>query len=129
VFEAARVAARRVDAEARARAADGDKLISLFHFGFMIDEQLDDRLAECKRTKTDPLEALPGLAATANSWDAATFLAQLGSLAAPTITDSSVGRRLKGPPPADPHAIAKWLAAAMAPLSPRYPAPHFKVED
>jgi hypothetical protein len=36
---------------------------------------------------------LPGLDATTKAWGAAAFLARLGCLAAPTITDSSVGRR------------------------------------
>lgn len=128
VLEAARVAARSVDADARSHAADGDQLLSLFHFGFAIDEQLDDRLAELKRSTPDPIEALPDLGATTKSWDAAAFLKRIGSLASPTITGSSVGRRLKGDLPADQVVAARMLAAAMSPMSERYPAPHFKVE-
>ncbi len=127
LLEAARVAARSVDAEARSHAADGDQLRSLFHFGFAIDEQLDDRLAELKRQTPEPLEALPDLGTTTSAWDAAAFLQKLGALAAPTITGSSVGRRLKGELPADHAVAARMLAAAMSPMSERYPAPHFKV--
>lgn len=128
VLEAARVAARSVDADTRSHAADGDQLLSLFHFGFVIDEQLDDRLSELKRSTPDPIEALPGLGATTKSWDAAAFLKGLGALATPTFAGSSVGRRLKGELPADHVLAARMLAAAMSPLSERYPAPHFKVE-
>jgi hypothetical protein len=128
VLEAARVAARSVDADARSHAADGDQLLSLFHFGFVIDEQLDDRFSELKRSTPDPIEALPDLGATTKSWDAAAFLKGLGALAAPTFAGSSVGRRLKGELPVDQVLAARMLAAAMSPLSERYPAPHFKVE-
>jgi hypothetical protein len=128
VLEAARAAARSVDAEARSHAADGDQLLSLFHFGFVVDEQLDDRLAELKRSTPDPIEALPDLGATSKSWNAAAFLKGLGALAAPTFAGSSVGRRLKGELPVDHASAARMLAAAMSPPSERYPAPHFKVE-
>jgi hypothetical protein len=128
VLEAARIAARGVDAESRSHAADGDQLRSLFHFGFDVDEQLDDRLAELKRSVQDPVEALPILAAISRTWNAAQFLAELAALAPVAVTASSVGRRLKASPPDDIAAAARMLAAAMAPMIERYPAPHFKVE-
>lgn len=128
VLEAARVAARSVDAVARSHATDGDQLRSLFHFGFTLDEQLDDRLAELKRSTPDPIEALPGMERTRSSWDPAQFVAWLSALGPVTAVASSVGRRLKGELPADHAAAARMLAAAMAPVTPRYPAPHFKVE-
>ncbi len=129
VLEAARVAARVADAEARSHAADGDQLISLFHFGFELDEQLDDRLAELKRSEQDPVEALPRLAAIRQPWNAATFLASLRDLgaAAPT-SPSSLGRRLKGSMPKSHIEAARQLAAAMVPLGVHYPAPHWKVD-
>jgi hypothetical protein len=128
VLEAARVAARSVDAAARAHATDGDQLRSLFHFGFTLDEQLDDRLAELKRAAPDPIEALPGLARTRSGWEPAQLVAWLSGLAPVTAVASTVGRRLKGELPADPAVAARMLAAAMVPVTPRYPAPHFKVE-
>jgi hypothetical protein len=127
VLEAARIAARSVDAAARLHAADDDQLRSLFHFGFVVDEQLDDRLAELKRSTPDPVEALPELARTGGSWDAAQFVAWLTALAPVTTAPSSVGRRLKAQPPEDLAMAARMLAAAMAPPTDRYPAPHFKV--
>jgi len=128
VLEAARVAARSVDAAARSHATDGDQLRSLFHFGFTLDEQLDDRLAELKRSTPEPIEVLPGIEQTRSGWDAAQFVVWLSALGSVTAVASSVGRRLKGELPADHAAAARMLAAAMAPVTPRYPAPHFKVE-
>lgn len=127
VLEAARVAARVADAEARSHAADGDQLISLFHFGFELDEQLDDRLAELKRSEREPTEALPRLAATKRPWNTDAFLASLRELGAVATAASSIGRRLKGAMPRSPVEAARQLAAAMVPSGDRYPAPHWKV--
>ena len=132
VLEAARAAARKVDALARARAADADELISLYRFGFHLDEQLDDRLAEHKRATADPVDALPGLAAVIARWDReafATWLAGQGlaGQGAATVAPSSIGRRLTGDPPDDPVATAVALVAALAPLDDVYPAPHWKL--
>jgi len=127
VLEAARIAARFADAEARSHAADGDQLISLFHFGFELDEQLDDRLAELKRSERDPTEALPLLAATKRPWNAEAFLGSLRDLGTATTAASSIGRRLKGSMPTSPVEVARQLAVAMVPPGDRYPAPHWKV--
>lgn len=126
VLEAARAAARKVDAEARAQAADADHLVSLFRLGFELDEQLEDRLAELKRSTPEPSEALPELATLLASWDRGAFTTWLKGLGTADVTASSIGRRLKGEPPADPTAAAQLLASAMAPITERYPAPHFK---
>ena len=129
VLEAARVAARIADADARSHAADGDSLISLFHFGFELDEQLDDRLAELKRSEREPAEALPGLAVIRSPWNVDTFVASLRSLGTAATAPSSIGRRLKGSVPASRAAAARQLAAAMVvPLGDPYPAPHWKLE-
>lgn len=127
VLEAARTAARIVDAEARSHAADGDQLISLFHFGFELDEQLDDRLAELKRSERDPTEAHPRLAQIRQPWNAETLLASLRELGSASTASSSLGRRLKGAMPNSRIEAARLLAAAMVPLADRYPAPHWKL--
>ena len=128
VLDAARTAARTIDAEARAHAADGDQLISLFHFGFALDEQLDDRLAEHKRSEAEPSEVLPRLAATRQPWSADTLVQTLRDLAPAPTAASSIGRRLKGAMPASPVDAARQLAAAMVPPGNRYPAPHWKLD-
>lgn len=126
VLEAARAAARKVDAEARAQAADADQLVSLFRLGFAIDEQVDDRLAELKQSGVDPTDALPELGNVVATWNASAFNAWLKTLGSAEVAPSSIGRRLKGEPPDDPVAAAQALAAAMAPIAEHYPAPHFK---
>jgi len=129
VLEAARIAARTTDAEMRSHAADHDRLVSLFHFGFAIDEQLDDRLAELKRHVPEPVEALPDLAAITKAWAPEAFRAKLRGLAEVSTAPSSVGLRLKGEMPAQPEVAARMLAAALATESDRYPAPHWKVAE
>lgn len=128
VLEAARIAARITDAEARSHASDGDQLISLFHFGFELDEQLDDRLAELKRSEREPTEALPCLMAIRQPWNADAFLASLRELGTAATVPSSIGRRLKGMIPASRVDAARQLVAAMVPPGGRYPAPHWKVD-
>lgn len=128
VLEAARAAARKVDAEARAQAADADELVSLFRLGFEIDEQVDDRLAELKRSTSEPLDALPELRKLVASWNQDAFMEWLKALGAADVASSSIGRRLKGEPPRDPVATAQALTAAMAPFTAQYPAPHFKAK-
>lgn len=46
----AREAARRTEAGIRAKLADPDRTIALFHLGFEVDEQIADRLAEHRRS-------------------------------------------------------------------------------
>ena len=126
VVEAARAAARKVDFEARARAADADHLVSLFHLGFELDELINDRLVELKRSTNDPADPLPVLGGLTAKWSHETFATWLGSVGTAEAVPSSIGRRLKGDPPDDPVATAQTLTAALMPLTDRYPAPHFR---
>ena len=59
--QAVREAARRKDAELRAQVSDPDQLVTLYHFGFELDERLDERFQAHKRADRSPLERLPGL--------------------------------------------------------------------
>lgn len=53
-----REAARRVDERARRQIAGGDGALTLFHFGYDIDEQLTDQLDEHRRKQHVPAEVL-----------------------------------------------------------------------
>ncbi len=129
VLEAARAAAKKVDARSRGKAADADQLISLFHFGFTLDEQLDDRLAELKQRTDTPSEVLPGLSKLDKEWKADSLLAWLGDLGPAKHASSPAGRRITGKQPSDVLARAKCLAAAHAGTSETYPSPHYRRQD
>lgn len=49
-LQGAREAARRRDAELRAKANDPDQILSLFSLGFELDERVEERLNELKRS-------------------------------------------------------------------------------
>lgn len=61
-LQAVREAARRTDEALPSRDADKDRILSLYRFGFELDERIEDRLSELKRAFADPLAALSGLA-------------------------------------------------------------------
>src|SRR3954463_1426724 len=60
-LQGAREAARRRDAEARAKDHDPDRVVSLFRLGFEVNERLDERFQELKASGKEPLVALPAL--------------------------------------------------------------------
>lgn len=132
VLRAAREAARRKDAELRAKADDPDRLVSLFRLGFALDEALEERFAD--RVHGDPRrehtsKALAGLIDAEFSPASFTHflegvLAQLETRA--DFTASPSGRRLSGEPPTDARLLVAKLAGALLPLGDAYPLPHFK---
>lgn len=127
-LEAVREAARRADAEARRKHADPDRLRTLFHLGFELDERLDERLAQHKRQGTPPHAALPSLANTAGAFDREELAALLRpSSSGPEARVVPGGRELRGPPPAAPELLVRHLAAALVPFAPQYPLPFYRV--
>lgn len=127
-YELAREAARLVDAERRKTDATPHVLISLFHFGFETDEQLDDRLLALKHAQLAPEQALPRLAALSTErWQADHFAAWLGGggKAPKTLAEPS-GLRLVGEPPATAHERARVCAAVLATLPKHYNCPHYR---
>jgi hypothetical protein len=126
VLDAARLAAKRVDARGRERTADADQLVSLFRFGFALDELLDDRLAELKHSGIEPAEALPGLKPITSPFDRSAFDAWLADLPAAGYTAGPSGRRLKDALPDDRVLAGRMLCSALRPLIDSYPAPHFR---
>lgn len=123
-LELAREAARRVDAAARQKLATPDGWVSLFHFGFQLDEALDDRLAQHKREGTAPEEVLAAAWGVRQSWDPAALEAFLrGDHGKAKLTsDEPAGRKLKKVP-SEPEAAARALAASLVPLADAYPLP------
>lgn len=126
-LEAAREAGRRVDAKARAKMADPDKMRTLFFLGFEIDEQLGDRLASLKQSGVPPEKALP-LPTPLNADFSQEKL--VGALQGGDATFKVVpgARQLKGVPPEAPDAMVRRLAAALVPLAEQYPLPFYELK-
>jgi hypothetical protein len=126
-LEVVREVARRVDAKARGKMADPDKMRTLFFLGFEVDEQLADRLAAHQRSGRPPADALPlTVPLTADfSKEKLVSLLQGGDVAFTTVPN---GRQLKGKLPDAPDALVKRLAAALVPFADQYPLPFYALE-
>lgn len=128
-LEAARAAAQVVDARARAQSDDPDRMLSLYRFGFEIDERLDERLLDLKQSGQTPDQALPDLLTLTADWAPDAFADWLQPSGQTTYTATATGRRLRGTPPASLAARAARLAAALLPLADHYPLPYFRIKS
>ncbi len=127
VLQGAREAARRRDEQLRRADHDPDRLLSLFHLGFELDERLNERLHDLERSGATPDAALPGLTgAIKTSWNQEAFAAWLAAQGKAEAKTSPIGRALAGPPPSDVQLLARQLLAALLPLGDTYPLPHFR---
>ena len=127
VLQGVREAASRLDAELRAQSHDADELITLFSFGFSIDERLEDRFLHHKLSGETPAVALPGLASVvAEPWNRESFEDWAKGHGKVTVEKLPVGRRLRGDVPESVELLAKNLVAGLAPLSNEYPMPHYR---
>jgi len=125
-FALAREAARRVEAVALARIARRDRLWTLFHFGFSIDEQLHDRRAYHRRHRDVPAEAFRGRLRAGGAWDAAAFGEHLAAGGSPKVEVTPSGRQVKAKVTSVAEA-APLLAAALLPLEKQYPLPFVEI--
>ncbi|MEV0726570.1 BREX-6 system BrxE protein [Micromonospora purpureochromogenes] len=125
VLQGAREAARRKDAELRRHDYDPDRIVSLFSLGFELDERIEERFHDLKRSGRAPDEALPGLAVVSDGWCRDQFWdwvighGETGAVASP------IGRRLKGSPPIALDLRVRKLVAGLAPSADTYPLPHY----
>jgi hypothetical protein len=132
-LESVREAARRVDARARAKLADPDAAVTLYHWGFDRDEQLAERLTHHKRhanaaeAATDPAAVLGQALGITAAFEVAAFEAFLRKLCAKAAYETVPhGRQLKGPRPGSDAELCDRLVAALLPLSGEYPMPFAK---
>ena len=126
-LQAVREAARRTDDAGRSRHHDPDSLLTIFHLGFDVDERVDDRLAELKRSGANPAASLPGLAElTAAGWSARGFEDWIRGHGDSDYVKEPAGRRLKGTVSESLEVTMNRLAAACRPLSESYPLPYFR---
>jgi hypothetical protein len=126
VLQAARETARRRDAELRRQDHDPDRILSLFSLGFELDERIDERLHDLKRSGRDPKEALPGLAIIDEGWDRHRFVEWVTSHGEADTVATPIGRRLKGSPPLALDQQVRRLVSGLAPAADSYPLPHFR---
>lgn len=127
VLQGAREAARRKDAELRRQGHDPDRIISLYAFGFELDERIEERLQDLKRSGRAPQEALPGLVESIELiWNRDRFLAWVHGHGEVETTATPIGRHVKGDPPTNLDQLVRRLVGALAPLADSYPLPHFR---
>lgn len=126
-LQAAREAARRKDAELRAKDHSPDLITSLFCLGFTLDELADARLQTHKRAGLPPTAALPGLDPLIDQpFHADAFLTWLRRHGDPDYSATPLGRQLKGEPAGPLGPLVQRLLAALTPLAPSYPLPHLR---
>jgi hypothetical protein len=127
VLQAAREAARRADAELRRQGHDADRIVTLFSLGFELDERIDERLQDLKRSGRSPHEALRGLAeSVTTTWNRDRFADWVAGHGQAETAATPIGRHLKGELPPDLEQVVDRLVAALSPLSESYPLPHFR---
>lgn len=127
-LQAVRTAAIRADAEARGRTADPDRVKSLFHWGFRIDEKLDERLRELKAEGGLPVEVLALAMDQADGFDRDELVRHLEGFEPIEVEIEPGGRRLRQVPEGTTDR-ARALARALLPLKEHYPLPYFRASD
>lgn len=126
-LQAVRECARRTDAELRERANNPDGVTSLFRLGFDRDELVEERLLALKRGELVPEDALPDLRPVLTAtWDPAAFTAWLQTHGKAEFKVEPLGRRLVGHQPEPLGELVPRLVAALYPLAPAYPLPHYR---
>jgi len=125
-LQTAREAARRRDAELRARASDPDRVISLFHLGFSLDERVEERLMEHKTAGAAPPLALPQLEGLlSETWNRQAFETWVDTHGSGTHKATPIGRLVKANLD-DLDAAVAALVGALAPLQDEYPLPYIE---
>lgn len=118
-----REAASRVDFGMREQSGLGDRALSLFHFGFSVDEHLSDRLAFHRQRLHEPSQVFGEGFLVGKPWSRAGFEQLLGSFGKPKV-EVTPGGRLVAAPKAQGIELARLLAAALLPLPAKYPLPY-----
>jgi hypothetical protein len=130
-LEAVREAARRVDATARGKHGDSDRLRTIFFLGFELDERLNDRLASHKRAGHPPRDVLPLPTSFTLGADFPRdkVVAHLAPQKPPAFeTVPPIGRELKQSIPAAVGDMVRTLAGALVPPADDYPMPFWRTK-
>ena len=127
-LETCRAAAMKIDEAARRASDDADHLVSLYRFGFEVDERLNERLLELKQSEVLPTDKFPDLAELSSGWSKQRLQSWLEQYGRSEYTATTTGRRLRTEMPEDPASAASQLVAALLPLPDSYPLPHFRMK-
>jgi hypothetical protein len=129
-LEAVRQAAIVVDRRKRQEMAQPDRVITIFFWGYHVDEQLKERLGFHKSSGEEPLVALSDI-----SLDIYKSFSQSEFEEAIRITNQKVdfkvvpnGREIVGDMLQALEETAKKLATALLPLTESYPMPFYRQE-
>ena len=131
-LEAVRSAAIQIDRRERAKLAKPDALRTLFFWGVLVDEQLNDRLAEHKRNTSSqmPSEILQFPTKLGVFFDRTAFEVTVSNLYGQVeIKIVPGGRLLIETGAEDLDTKAKKLAAALLPLADNYPMPMYRIGE
>jgi hypothetical protein len=123
-----REAARRVDAAAREQSGLGERGLSLFRFGFTVDEHLADRLAFHRQQLHDPAHVLGPDFFVGSDWSTSAFETLLAGFGQPKVEITPAGRLVTAAK-AKGLELARILAAALLPLTAKYPLPYVEAGE
>jgi len=129
-LEAVRQAAIQQDKQIRQNLAQPDHVRTLFFWGFVIDEQLADRLSQHKRSGQSPDRSLPLPLEMGRDFATTNFES---AIRIPSqVIDFKLapnGRELVGKMPDSLELCVRNLAAALLPLAEQYPMPFYRLGD
>ncbi|HMJ56103.1 MAG TPA: BREX-6 system BrxE protein [Polyangiaceae bacterium] len=120
-----RMAALTIDERAREKLARGDAMWTPFHFGFDVDEQLDDMLVYHRRHEDIPADVFGSKWLLGRPWSKASLETLLGGLPSSAVEVTPAGRRVAASVTSAIDA-APLLFAALLPLVPTYPLPYLE---
>lgn len=127
MLQGVREVARRRDAQLRGQDHDPDRIVSLYRLGFEIDERVEQRWQDLKRSGKSPLEALPALRELLDEpWDSDRFGDWIQGHGEANFVKAPIGRRLRGAEPPSLDATVRSLVAGLWPLADEYPLPHYR---
>jgi hypothetical protein len=129
-LEAVRKVAIAADQRARLSMANPDTIRTLFFWGFVVDEKLNERLAIHKRAGSKPLDILP-IPLDLNALFSKADLEIALKLPNQTVNFQVLpgGREIAGLVPDSLELQAKKLGAALLPLAEKYPMPFFRLDN
>jgi hypothetical protein len=127
LLQSLREVARRRDEELQRQDHDPDRILSLYSLGFALDERVEERMQDLKRSGQTPMQALPALSEVlSEKWDPAAFAQWVRGHGTVSVEKEAIGRRLRGAPPESLELLIRNLVAALWPLSAAYPLPHYR---